>query len=110
MTLAKARIVNYNRNCSFIVLATVIMIVNYDRHLFIVQVTALILNAHHLISDSHGFKNNANAQLEVKKNRLKMYRVNDIITLVYYSKNLVTFLLYYDRTFPSVLKYISIDQ
>ncbi len=109
MTPAKARIVNYNRNCSFIVLATVITIVNYDCHLFIVQVTALILNAHHLISDSNGFKNNPNAQLEVKKNRFKMYRVNDIITLVYYSKNLVTFLLYYDRAFPSVLKYISID-
>ena len=39
MTLAKARIVNYNRNCSFIVLATVITIVNYNRHLFIVQAT-----------------------------------------------------------------------
>jgi hypothetical protein len=39
MTLAKARIINYDRNCSFIVLATVIMIVNYDRHLFIVQAT-----------------------------------------------------------------------
>ncbi len=37
--LAKARIINYNRNCSFIVLATIIMIVNYDRHLYIVQVT-----------------------------------------------------------------------
>jgi hypothetical protein len=37
--LAKARIVNYNHNCSFIVLATVITIVNYDRHLFIVQAT-----------------------------------------------------------------------
>ena len=43
MTLAKARIVNYNRNCSFIVLATVITIVNYDHHLFIVQATGLIL-------------------------------------------------------------------
>jgi hypothetical protein len=42
-TLAKARIVNYNRNCSFIVLATVIMIVNYDCHLFKVQATGLIL-------------------------------------------------------------------
>ncbi len=42
MTLAKARIVNYDRNCSFIVLATVIMIVNYDRHLFIVQATELL--------------------------------------------------------------------
>jgi len=39
MTLAKARIVNYNRNCSFIVLATVIMIVNYNHHLFILQAT-----------------------------------------------------------------------
>ncbi len=39
MMLAKARIVNYNRNCSFMVLATVITIVNYDRHLFIVQAT-----------------------------------------------------------------------
>jgi hypothetical protein len=39
MTLAKARIVNYDRNCSFILLATIIMIVNYDLHLFIVQAT-----------------------------------------------------------------------
>jgi hypothetical protein len=39
MMLAKARIINYNRNCSFIVLATVIIIVNYDCHLFIVQAT-----------------------------------------------------------------------
>ncbi len=38
-TLAKARIVNYDRNCSFIALATVITIVNYNRHLFIVQAT-----------------------------------------------------------------------
>jgi len=37
--LAKARIINYDRNCSFIVLATVITIVNYDCHLFIVQAT-----------------------------------------------------------------------
>ncbi len=43
-TLAKARIVNYNCNCSFIVLATVITIVNYDRHLFIVQATGLHKN------------------------------------------------------------------
>ncbi len=41
--LAKARIINYNHNCSFIVLAIVIMIVNYDRHLFIVQATGLML-------------------------------------------------------------------
>jgi len=32
-------IVNYDRNHSFIVLATVIMIVNYDRKTFIVQAT-----------------------------------------------------------------------
>jgi len=42
MMLAKARIVNYDHNCSFIVLAPVIMIVNYDRHLFIVQATGCI--------------------------------------------------------------------
>ncbi len=42
MTLAKAKIVNYDHNCSFIVLATVIMIVNYDHHLFIVQATVAI--------------------------------------------------------------------
>jgi hypothetical protein len=41
MTLAKARIINYDCNCSFIVLATVITIVNYDHHLFIVQATDL---------------------------------------------------------------------
>jgi hypothetical protein len=39
MTLAKARIINYNHNCSFIVLATVITIVNYDRKTSIVQAT-----------------------------------------------------------------------
>ncbi len=33
-----ARVVNYDRNFSFIVLATVITIVNYDRKTFIVQV------------------------------------------------------------------------
>ncbi len=32
-------IVNYDRNCSFMVLDTVITIVNYDRHMFIVQAT-----------------------------------------------------------------------
>jgi hypothetical protein len=32
-------IVNYNRNCSFIVLATVITIVSYNRKTFIVQAT-----------------------------------------------------------------------
>ncbi len=41
MTLAKARIriVNYDHNCSFIVLFTVITIVNYDHKTFIVQAT-----------------------------------------------------------------------
>ena len=43
MTLAKlgssARIDNYDFNCSFIVLATVITIVNYDRKTFVVQIT-----------------------------------------------------------------------
>ncbi len=33
-------IINYNRNCSFIVLATVIMIINYDRKTFILQATS----------------------------------------------------------------------
>ncbi len=36
-----AMIVNYNCNHSFIVLATVIMIVNYDHQMFIVQATGL---------------------------------------------------------------------
>ncbi len=35
-------IINYDRNCSFIVLATVIMIVNYDRKTFIVQATGAV--------------------------------------------------------------------
>jgi hypothetical protein len=34
-----AMIINYDHNHSFIVLATVIMIVNYDRKTFIVQAT-----------------------------------------------------------------------
>ena len=38
-TLVKAGIINYDCNCSFIVLDTVITIVNYDRHMFIVQAT-----------------------------------------------------------------------
>ncbi len=45
MILANANdlavIINYNRNHSFIVLATVIMIVNYDRKTFIVQASGL---------------------------------------------------------------------
>ncbi len=36
-------IVNYNCNCSFIVLATFIMIVNYDHKTFIVQATSVLL-------------------------------------------------------------------
>ncbi len=32
-------IINYYRHCSFIVLATVIKIINYDRKTFIVQAT-----------------------------------------------------------------------
>ena len=39
MTLAKARVVTYDRNSSFIILATVITIVNYNRKTFIVQAT-----------------------------------------------------------------------
>jgi hypothetical protein len=39
MILAKAMIVNYDRNHNFIVLATVITIVNYDRKTFIVLAT-----------------------------------------------------------------------
>jgi hypothetical protein len=42
-TLAKARIINYDHYCSFIVLATVITIVNYDCHLFIVQATGVFV-------------------------------------------------------------------
>ncbi len=34
-------IVNYDRNCSFMVLDTVITIVNYDHHMFIVQATEI---------------------------------------------------------------------
>jgi len=34
-------IVNYDHNCSFIVLGTVITIVNYDHKTFIVQATGL---------------------------------------------------------------------
>ncbi len=36
-------IVNYNCNCSFIVLATVITIINYDHKTFIVQATGDLL-------------------------------------------------------------------
>ena len=41
MTQAKASVVNYDRNSSIIVLATVITIVNYDRNSFIIQATGL---------------------------------------------------------------------
>jgi len=41
MILAKARIVNYDHNSSFIVLATVITIVNYNHKTFILQATGL---------------------------------------------------------------------
>jgi glycosidase len=41
MTLAKARIINYNCNSSFIVLATVTMNVNYGRKTFIVHATGV---------------------------------------------------------------------
>ena len=46
MTLAKARINNYDCNSSFIVLATVITIVNYDCKTFIVQATGVALRHH----------------------------------------------------------------
>jgi hypothetical protein len=41
MTQAKARVVNYDRNSSIKVLATVITVVNYDRNGFIIQATGL---------------------------------------------------------------------
>jgi hypothetical protein len=39
-------IINYNRNHSFIVLATVITIVNYDHKTFIAQATELSFQRH----------------------------------------------------------------
>ncbi len=47
--LALAMIINNNRNYCFIVLATVITIVNYDRKTFIVQATDLIISTSHLL-------------------------------------------------------------
>jgi hypothetical protein len=44
MTLAKARVITYNCNSSFIILSTVIMIVNYDCKTFIVQAIVHILH------------------------------------------------------------------
>ena len=41
MTLAKARVVNYDHNSSFIGLATVITIVNYNCKTFMVQATGV---------------------------------------------------------------------
>ncbi len=41
MILDKAMIVNYNRNCRFIVLATINMIINYAHKTFIVQATGI---------------------------------------------------------------------
>jgi hypothetical protein len=41
MILDKAKIVNYDCNCRFIVQATINMIVNYDRKTFIIQATGL---------------------------------------------------------------------
>jgi hypothetical protein len=41
MTLAKARVINYDHNSSFIVLATVIMTVNYNGKTFMVQATGV---------------------------------------------------------------------
>jgi hypothetical protein len=43
-------IVNYDRNCNFIVLATVITIVNYDCKTFIVQATNVVSAASKLKS------------------------------------------------------------
>jgi hypothetical protein len=68
MTLAKARIVNYDHNCSFIVLATGITIVNYDYHLFIVQAIGLQLTTRGVIYDRNMFKVQAIA-VDVKKNQ-----------------------------------------
>ena len=42
-THAKASVVNYNRNSSIIVLATVITIINYDHNSFIIQATELLI-------------------------------------------------------------------
>ncbi len=41
LTLAKGRIVNYDHNSSFIILATVNTIVNYDHKTFIVHATGV---------------------------------------------------------------------
>jgi hypothetical protein len=51
MTLTKVRIVNYDRNCSFIALATVITIINYDHHLFIVQATGNFIKLFSYVTD-----------------------------------------------------------
>jgi hypothetical protein len=64
-TLAKARIVNYDCNCSFIVLATVITIVNYDRHLFIVQAIDMFCNFY-FAKNSKMLKTQQPLNLEIK--------------------------------------------
>jgi len=44
--------VNYDRNCSFMVLDTVITIVNYDHHMFIVQATGVnVIKLFSLVTD-----------------------------------------------------------
>jgi hypothetical protein len=42
-TQAKASVINYDRNSSIIVLATVITIVNYDHNSFIIQSTVITI-------------------------------------------------------------------
>ncbi len=44
MIRAKARIINYNRNHTILVLATVITVVNYDHKTFIVHATVVSEN------------------------------------------------------------------
>ncbi len=51
MTLAKAKVITYDSNSSFITLATVITIVNYDHKTFIVQATGVKKNAKTLFVD-----------------------------------------------------------
>jgi hypothetical protein len=68
--LAKARIINYERNCSFIVLATVSTIVNYDCHLFIVQATDDKKN------NLPNFLNNSQKSYQVKKAKISTTKLN----------------------------------
>jgi hypothetical protein len=48
-----AKIINYDHNHSFIVLATVITIVNYDHKTFIVQATCLTTQKHYTCLERH---------------------------------------------------------